>query len=63
MIRRDRPLSTRRGGIVLYYSDKLAVLRRSDLENKDLELIWVEVHNLYGSPFLLCMAYRPPNSL
>jgi hypothetical protein len=42
IVRKDRP-NTRGGGVALYITQSLAFKRRNDLENNNLELLWVEV--------------------
>ena len=60
ILRRDRPTGIG-GGVALYASRSLVVKRRHDLENTDLELMWIEIR-LHNNKFLLAVAYRPPNS-
>lgn len=43
MFRLDRQDGRRGGGVAPYISSTIAARRRSDLEIKDLELLWVEV--------------------
>ena len=50
------------GGILIYTSNKLNVIRRDDLEIKLLEVMWIEVANVNQKPILIGYVYRPPNS-
>ena len=59
--RRDREANSG-GGILVYVRDGISCSRRSDLEHKNLECIWLEIKPVKSKPFLLCNIYRPPNS-
>lgn len=50
------------GGILIYTSNRLNVLRRGDLEANSLEIMWIEIFNVNRKPILLGYVYRPPNS-
>ncbi len=58
--RLDRKKS-RGGGLVVYVPNTLKVTLREDLNNNQLETIWIEL-NLNRQSILLCNLYRPPNS-
>ena len=60
LYRRDRT-GKRGGGILVYVHDSIRSWRRPDLENMDLEAIWIELR-LDRSAYLLCNIYRPPTS-
>ena len=51
------------GGVAAYISDKLTFNRRLDLENDELECIWVEMKPIKSSSYLIGVIYRPPDSL
>ena len=55
--RADRP----GGGVVIYVKDSFLLKRRSDLEIRGLEAVWVELR-VKGKTSLLGGFYRPPNS-
>ena len=59
LFRKDRQ-NSRGGGVALFASEFLNVKRRSDLENDDLELLWVEIE-IYNFTVFLAVCYRPPN--
>ena len=52
------------GGVALYVKTGLTPTPRLDLSkgNADFESVWVEVENRNGKNYLLCCAYRHPNS-
>ena len=50
------------GGVAAYISDKLTFNRRLDLENDELECIWVEMKPIKSSSYLIGVIYRPPDS-
>ncbi len=58
-IRKDRDDGW--GGVALYIKDELYYKRRLDLENPQLEAIWVEITQ-NNKTLLVCCIYRPPNS-
>lgn len=60
-VRRDRKYK-RGGGIAVYISDNVPFHRRSDLENSDIESVWIEIKFDKRKPFLLNFVYRPPDS-
>ena len=47
------------GGVAIYSRDHLGAVRRYDLENPDIEIIWVEVR-LANKKHLIASCYRPP---
>ena len=53
--------NVRSGGVAIYVKESLNVIRRSDLELKDLECVWIQV-KIRGHDILICGIYRPPNS-
>ena len=63
IIRRDK---SRQGhtGIAVYINDNINpfVKRRSDLESKEIECIWLEIKYSMSSPLLLGFMYRHPDS-
>ena len=58
--RRDRG-SGRGGGLLVYVSECVTSIRRSDLEDTDLEILWIEV-KLRKTKLLICNVYRPPDA-
>ena len=58
--RRDRK-ENQGGGILIYVENGVACKRRPDLENEQLECIWLEVKPKKSKPFLVGHIYRPPN--
>ena len=58
--RRDRG-SGRGGGLLVYVSECVTSIRRSDLEDTDLEILWIEV-KLRKTNLLICNVYRPPDA-
>lgn len=59
--RRDR-LSKCGGGVLAFVNEELSVKRRTDLENCDLEIIWLEVFPFKSNRSLLMAGiYRPPS--
>ena len=57
--RRDR--DSRGGGVLVYVSYSCRSWRRFDLENSDVEDVWVELC-VVSHPVLLCVVYRSPSS-
>ena len=43
---RDR-LNKSGGGVIAYISDNLNAIRRTDLENQEVEVIWLEVETIF----------------
>ena len=60
MFRKDR--TTYGGGILVYVKSDYPCWQRSDLENDNLETLWLEIKPDNQKSFLLCYVYRPPNS-
>ena len=58
--RRDRG-SGRGGGLLVYVSECVTSIRQSDLEDTDLEILWIEV-KLRKTKLLICNVYRPPDA-
>ena len=50
------------GRLLVYVKNEVSCKRRSDLENEQLECIWLEVKPKKSKPFLVGHVYRPPNS-
>lgn len=50
------------GGLLCYIRDDLAYKRRTDLEDPNLEIIWLEVVYSSSKNILTGFFYRPPNS-
>jgi exonuclease III len=55
--RRDR--QSRGGGVCIYANSSLSCKRRDDLENPDLELLWLEI-KLAPKSIMVGVCYRPP---
>ena len=47
------------GGVLAWVSNTIACKRRSDLEQPDIEAMWLEIRS-NNNKFLLCVAYRAP---
>lgn len=50
------------GGLVCYIREKISYKRRCDLEDKDMEIIWIEIVHSTARNILIGFVYRPPNS-
>ena len=50
------------GGVAVYISDNIQYRRREDLEEHDVEWIWLEITPRSSKCFLVCCIYRPPVS-
>ena len=50
------------GGTAMYISDKFTFVRRHDLEQNDLECIWMEFVFQKAKNILVGCMYRPPDS-
>ena len=59
--RRDRGVR-HGGGIIVCILKKWNVQRRNDIEDANIETIWLEVSFPKTKPLLLCYIYRPPNA-
>ena len=59
--RKDR--NTKGGGVCIFLSNQLSGKRRGDLEDPELELLWVEIKlSGYHRSLLVGCCYRPPQS-
>lgn len=62
--REDKELpanKTTGGGIIIYIKQDLIYKRRTDLESKDIESVWIELCPPKRPKHLLCTAYRNPD--
>jgi hypothetical protein len=50
------------GSIVVYIKDDVPVVRRSDLENNETAILWLEIVLPKVKGFLVGMCYRPLDS-
>ena len=48
--------------MILYFRNNLNCKHRPEFELSKLETIWPEITLSNSKPFLICMAYRPPNA-
>ena len=48
------------GGIIVYVKNGIMAKRRQDLEDDNIEFLWVEITPTKGKPFLLGTVYRNP---
>ena len=63
LFRKDRHGSKHSGRIIAYSSQNLDVKRAEELEEDDLEIIWLNVNPFNSKRTLLCGAmYRPPST-
>ena len=60
IVRKDR--IRHGGGVAMYIRDTLNFTRRCDLENDDVQCIWVEIRCKQRQPVLMSSVYRPPSS-
>jgi len=49
------------GGVLAWIADNIACKRRTDLESRDIELLWLEIRS-NNLRILLGVIYRPPNT-
>ena len=49
-------------GIGCYIKGSISYTRRSDLEQRNLEVLWIEIKLKQSQPWFVCIVYRPPNS-
>ena len=49
------------GGVAMYVTDRMSWTRREDLENDNIEAIFIEVHQKNAKSFLVGSVYRPPD--
>ena len=62
IFRRDRQTKNG-GGVLAFVTDELSVSRRKDLEDLNLEILWLEVAPFKSKrSLLLAGVYRPPSS-
>ena len=59
--RRDR-VGKLGGGLLIYIANHIIYKRRNDLEQSDVENIWIEIKFPHNKPLMINFAYRPPNS-
>ena len=59
-IRKDRNINNG-GGLMVYIKNDIFYKHRPDLENAELENIWLEIRSLKNK-YLLCHFYRPLNA-
>jgi len=60
--RKDR-INKKGGGLLTYTNNRLLCNRRTDLENANLEIMWLEIKTCQQSPtILLGQVYRPPST-
>ena len=50
------------GGVAAYIKNGVPYTRRDDLENEDLEILWLEIQIKDTKSFLLAVTYRPPDT-
>ena len=50
------------GGVCVFLSEQVYGKRRIDLEEDDLELLWIEIKHRSHPPLLVGCCYRPPSS-
>ena len=50
------------GGVCVFLSEQVYGKRRLDLEEDDLELLWIEIKHRSHPPLLVGCCYRPPSS-
>ena len=48
------------GGVALYVHNSITVLRRVDLEQSDIEMLWAEIM-FKNHKIIICVCYRQPN--
>lgn len=58
--RRDR--NGRGGGVGVYIKEGIQYLRRYDLENDEVESIWIELKQTNAKTFIVGIVYRPPDT-
>jgi len=52
---------TGHGGTVCYVKDHINATYRNDLNDDDIEALWVELKPSHSKPILVCTFYRPPD--
>ena len=50
------------GGLVCFIKNNLNYKRRYDLEDENIETVWIELVFRSSANILICMLYRPPNA-
>ena len=60
-IKKNRPQG-KGGGVAAYIKSEIVWKERYDLENDDIESIWLEVFPNKAKSFLICCMYRPPEN-
>ena len=58
--RRDR--NSHGGGVACYLKQNVPYLRRKDLENNDIEIMWLEIKSKNQIPLFVGVIYRKPDS-
>ena len=53
----------KRGGVVACISNKLVWGRRMDMENEEVQCIWIEIKQNQTKGWLIATLYRPPDEL
>ena len=48
------------GGIIVYVRNDMMAKRRADLEESNIECLWVEINPKKGKSFLIGTVYRNP---
>ena len=63
LLRKDRPGKTKGGGILCYFNNRLKASKATELEENEVQTLWLKV-NPYNSnrDILLGAVYRPPSS-
>lgn len=59
--RKDRLLK-RGGGIFCFVRNGINCVRRTDLEDNNIECIWIEIKPTNAKSYLIGSLYRPPDS-
>ena len=63
IIRRDKQFDKDTGlAAYIHNSIKQNIIRRQDLEYKEIEALWLEIKHEKSVPFLICFIYRNPRS-
>ena len=50
------------GGVGMYIKSGIAFTIREDLEEDEIEGIWIEISPPFSKPFIFCVMYKPPDS-
>ena len=51
------------GGLIVYINENILYNCRHDIENNNVESIWLEILCENCKPYLINFVYRPPNSI